>query len=86
MDDKFVSPRSRSLPTRYVPVGEIVERYGVRLRCVERRPVHSFSAACKGCWFRRCSVDGTIVNCNDIQCSRWDRMDGRNVWFVEEIR
>ena len=32
------------------------------------------------------AIDGerVFVNCNDIACSSWDRMDGRNVWFVEE--
>lgn len=25
-----------------------------------------------------------MLNCNDIQCSAWDRMDGVNVWFVEK--
>lgn len=75
------------LPTRYVPLGGVFTRYGVRLWCVRRPGVESVSGACRGCWFSRgrkvingCSV---MVNCNDIACSRWDRMDGNNVWFVE---
>ena len=89
MDGKFSSgPCNQGLPTRYVPIGNEFTRYGVRLVCVRRPRVASVSAACKGCWFSRGRkvIDGETVmlNCNDIQCSAWDRMDGHNVWFVEK--
>lgn len=78
----------RRLPTRYVPIGGELTRYGVRLMCKRRPRVESPSAACKGCWFSRGRkvIDGETVmlNCNDIACSSWDRMDGKNVWFVEK--
>lgn len=61
-------------------------RYGLRLRCVERDSLCSLSPAdaCRGCWFSTARKDDSIVNCVDIQCSSFDRMDGRNVWFVSE--
>lgn len=89
MDGKesFVFP-PRGLPTRYVPVGEEFARYGVRLVCVLRPRVECVSSACRGCWFSRGRrvIGGEVVmlNCKDIQCSAWDRMDGKNVWFVEK--
>lgn len=89
MDGNFSMGGSAAggLPTRYVPVGGEFTRYGVRLVCVQRPRVSGVSAACKGCWFSRgrkviCG-ETVMLNCNDIQCSSWDRMDGRNVWFVE---
>lgn len=76
------------LPTRYVPVGGEFTRYGVRLVCVRRPRVECISGACRGCWFSRgrkvINGETVMLNCNDIQCSSWDRMDGRNVWFVEK--
>lgn len=76
----------RSLPTRYVRLGEEFERYGVTLVCVRRRVNIAPADACRGCWFRRARRPGSevVINCNDIQCSSWDRMDGLNVWFVEK--
>ena len=75
------------LPTRYVELGGEFTRYGVELVCV-RRPKVSVSGACNGCWFSkgRKVIDGKVVtvNCNDIACSSWDRMDGNNVWFVDK--
>ena len=76
------------LPTRYVPLGSEFKRYGVDLVCVRRPRVECVSAACKGCWFSkgRQIINGEVVmlNCNDIQCSSWDRMDGVNVWFKQK--
>ena len=73
------------LPTRYVPVGEKFTRYGVDLTCVLRPKDLAIADACRGCWFsKRRRIDGRMVNCNDIQCSRWDRMDEKNVWYIEE--
>lgn len=75
----------RRLPTRYIPLGGVLVRYGVRLVCVRRPRLACVSAACKGCWFRRSRIGDTVINCNDLQCSSWDRMDSKNVWFVEEF-
>ncbi len=74
-----------SLPTRYVRLGDEFERYGVTLVCVRRKRGVFPADACRGCWFRRSRRPGSevVINCNDIQCSSWDRMDGENVWFVE---
>ena len=77
------------LPTRYVALGAEFVRYGVVLVCRRRPRVESVSAACKGCWFSRgrkvINGETVMLNCNDIQCSRWDRMDGADVWFVEKV-
>ena len=75
-------------PTRYIPVGEEFTRYGIRLRCVPRPRNLTPADACKGCWFSkgRRSVPGEgyiMTNCNDIQCSCFDRMDGNFVWFQD---
>ena len=76
------------LPTRYVRLGEEFMRYGVSLVCVRRPEGLHPGDACKGCWFakgrKRLCGDTVMVNCNDMQCSSWDRMDGRNVWFIEK--
>lgn len=85
MDGKY---NFDGLPTRYVEIGGDFVRYGVRLLCIRRPRVESVSAACRGCWFSRGRkvIDGRTVmlNCDDIQCSKWDRMDGCDVWFVEK--
>lgn len=77
--------KSRITPiTKYVPVGDVLVRYGRSLRCVAR-PHRGLACvpgdACNGCFF---SLAGRY--CDDIQCSSWDRRDGRNVWFQEEAR
>lgn len=78
---------SATLPTRYVAVGETFERYGARLICVARPRAGVLvpSEACRGCWFAHHfrAFDNSVTTCRDIQCSRFDRMDGRNVWFKE---
>ena len=74
------------LPTRFVPFGETFVRYGITLRCVSRDVITCPRDACRGCWFAKARKrDGRNVNCADIQCSRWDRMDERNVWFVPVV-
>ena len=77
------------LPTRFVALGGVFTRYGVELECRRRPRVESVSAACKGCWFSRgrrvLNGETVMLNCNDIQCSKWDRMDGVDVWFVEKV-
>ena len=72
------------LPTRYVHLGGEIRRYGETLVCVRRPGGLVPTAACKGCWFKRARVGKVVVNCDDIQCSSFDRMDGRNVWFVRK--
>ena len=76
---------ARGLPTRFVPVGKTIIRYGKEFRCVLRPPVEQLTPqeACRGCWFARTHRDDRLTsNCTAIQCTRWDRKDGRNVWFV----
>lgn len=79
-----MSDSSIKLPTRFVRVGDTLNRYGVELMCVERPSagVLSPSDACLGCWFfHACRIRSSAVNCSDIQCSCWDRRDGIDVWF-----
>ena len=80
--------KSRSLPTRFVRLGAELERYGVTLVCIRRPSDLHHTDCCKGCWFSsgRKVIGGKVVmaNCNDIQCSVFDRMDGADVWFVEK--
>lgn len=83
MEEPFIFTSS-GLPTRYVPLGGEFDRYGVRLLCIRRPKGLLPTAACKGCWFRRSRIGGVVINCNDIQCSKFDRMDGVNVWFVKK--
>ena len=70
------------LPTRFIRIGETFERYGITLECVAMPMDTCPAAACRGCFFRRSRIGDTVINCNDIQCSSWDRMDKKNVWFV----
>lgn len=72
--------------TRDIPLGEELVRYGTTLVCVPRpKGLWPPCNACKGCFFRRRSAyGGVIMTCNDIRCSSFDRMDGKNVWFVEK--
>ena len=80
------SGKGVGLPTRFVRVGDVFSRYGKVLRCVERPAagVMMPSDACMGCFFSCSRSVNSMINCNDIQCSKFDRMDGRSVWFVEE--
>lgn len=72
------------LPTRFVRLGGEFTRYGVTLVCSRRPAGLHHTDACKGCFFSRARNGEYIMNCNDIQCSSWDRMDGHNVWFVKK--
>ena len=77
----------RKLPSRFIPVGKTITRYGQTFRCVLRElsPDSPPNEACRGCWFARTHRDERLIaNCNAIQCSSWDRRDGKNVWFVPE--
>ena len=85
MDGKNTGSPALPFMTRFVPVGCSLVRYGRKLACVER-PADLWPAAdaCGGCFFRRSRTEnGTVITCSDIQCSSFDRMDGKNVWFVE---
>ncbi|MBR5414196.1 MAG: hypothetical protein IK114_14395 [Fibrobacter sp.] len=77
---------SEKLPTRFVPVGGVITRYGTRLVAVQRPAAARLlpCEACSGCWFSKGRNGTLIINCSDIQCSKWDRMDCRNVWFKKE--
>lgn len=75
--------KENTLPTRFVYLNESFTRYGVRLTCVLRPRGLNPRDACLGCWFNKARRGATITTCRDIQCSSWDRMDGKNVWFVE---
>lgn len=82
-EDKTTRINNR-LPTRFVPVGKTIKRYGNTFRCVLRPPAEMLSPqdACRGCWFCRTHRDYNLVsNCSAIQCSSFDRKDGKNVWF-----
>lgn len=70
--------RCMSLPTRFIGIGDRVEIAGHVYRCVLRGGVRMPSEACAGCDFSR-----KYRNCVDLQCSRFDRRDGENVWFRE---
>lgn len=70
------------MPTRFVRLGGEITRYGCRLVCCERPSGLAPCDACKGCFFSLSRYEGSVIQCNDIQCSSFDRMDGLNVWFV----
>lgn len=70
--------RAEDLPTRFVPVGGRVRMGGVEYECVEAGAETCPSAACSGCDFSR---EGR--GCWSLQCSPFDRRDGKFVWFRE---
>ena len=75
---------SARLPRRFIPIGGEVERYGETFVCGPAPPPGELEPcdACCGCWFSRTRRnDGLAASCSALQCSRWDRKDGRNVWF-----
>ena len=75
---------NRKLPTKFIPVNRTIARYGRLFKCVLRPPVETLDVqdACKGCWFARTHRDDRLTsNCNAVQCSSFDRKDGKNVWF-----
>lgn len=76
------SDGAHKLPTRFIPLGDGLLRYGRVLECVRRPKDLNWREACRGCWLSRGIRDGVPVNCEDIQCSKWDRRDGEDVWFV----
>jgi len=70
--------RSSQTPYRYIPIGERFIWKGVEYIVVPRGNLEKPRDACIGCDFARC-------NCPDnIACSRFDRADDRNVWFIRK--
>jgi len=72
------TPRSSALPTKYTDVGDILEIGGHRYECIVARRCSVPSEACSGCDFSR-----KYRNCSDVQCSPFDRRDGKFVWYKE---
>ena len=70
------------LPWKYLAVDSVFEVAGTRYKVVVRPDVEA-RFACEGCAF--CAPGAVARNfCQRMRCSRWDRADGVNVWFVEE--
>lgn len=67
--------KSPSLPSRFVPIGGIVNIRGRNYRCELRGEVHHWMDCCSGCSLRGIDCPASL------QCSKFDRRDGRNVWF-----
>lgn len=71
------SERRMRLPSVFVPIGGIYKRGDVSYRCVARPRVNPRDC-CRGCAFYH-------MQCPEVlQCSKFDREDGRFVWFVKE--
>jgi hypothetical protein len=82
---KELSPQQKSVLRKVtVDVGSIINIGGVLLKCIERPDVRTLhvSEACSGCYF---SIENKT--CPPSQCSRFGRLDEKNVWFVryEEV-
>ena len=77
----FSESKSR-MPRRFVPVGGYYAKDGVMYECVVRPEVGRPSDACRGCAF--CRTSSSDRWCLGLQCSKWDRSDGLDVWFVTE--
>lgn len=73
--------KASRIPRRYIPLGEVYVKDGKAYRCVQRSEVSKVSHACDGCCFSKSSSPDRW--CLGLQCSRWDRPDGENVWFEE---
>lgn len=70
------SARSSRLPSIYVPVGGTYTCFGETYRCVERPDVVPRDC-CLGCDLSRIKHPCPAA----LQCSKFDRADGRFVWF-----
>lgn len=71
-----LATRSR-IPRTDIRIGDVIEREGMKLLCV-RRPPGFQHEACEGCVFRQKNL-----RCSGLRCSKFDRGDGENVWFIE---
>lgn len=69
--------RSSRLPSVYIPVGGEYVYGGIRYKCVIR-PSVAPRDCCSGCDFRCLKYPCPAA----LQCSKFDRRDGRFVWFV----
>lgn len=76
---KYTDGRTAELPTRFVPMGGIIRVKGRHYKCVRRPNLAIACEACSGCAFS----GGTCPEF--LQCSSFDRMDKKNVWFEEVI-
>ena len=73
-----LSAHERSiLSSTTVAVGSIFKHGDLVLRCIERPRVSYVAEACSGCYFSQANK-----TCPPSQCSKFGRLDGRNVWFV----
>ena len=66
--------KASALPQRFVPLGDVISIRGERYRCVAREDV-GWVDCCLGCAFIGCDCPASL------QCSKFDRKDGKNVWF-----
>lgn len=69
------SERSQALPGRFIPVGGKLVLTGCTYIAVVRPKVKYPRLVCSGCGLRS-------KFCNDIACSKSDRVDGLSVWFI----
>ena len=69
--------RSR-IPRTDIGIGDTFFRKGKEYRCIRRDWVSLPCEACSGCAFNQ-----SDAKCSGLRCSRFDRSDGNNVWFVE---
>lgn len=70
------SIRSQKLPNRYFKIGSIASIDGKKYEVVLQGNVPMPYMVCNGC-------DLKSRNCDRVQCRRADRIDGKNVWFIE---
>lgn len=77
----FAESKSR-IPRKFVPLGGFYVKGGVMYECVMRPEVDRPSEACSGCAF--CRTSSSDRWCLGLQCSKWDRSDGLDVWFVTD--
>lgn len=66
-----------SLPSRFVELGGVVLHEGHWYRCIESKATHPSEACCG------CDIARLYRGCGSLQCSKFDRRDGRNVWYIE---
>lgn len=65
-------------PSSWCGVGDTLTVGGRTYRCVEVPSDTHWSEACSGCDFSRC-----YRNCDGVMCSKFDRKDGKFVWYQE---
>ena len=65
------------LPWHFMALGQTVTVYGEKYKAVLRTEDRWKNGACCGCDL----ANGK--DCKSLQCSMFDRKDGKNVWFVK---